>query len=64
MFVHTRSDPHDLIIPLTRIIRRLYSEQPVEPAATLDDIRAEVLNPDRLNTLVFSGLAGWRWLLP
>jgi putative ABC transport system permease protein len=58
LFVHTRSDPHALIIPLTRIIRGLSAEQPVEKAATLDDIRAEVLTPDRLNTLVFSGLAG------
>jgi putative ABC transport system permease protein len=58
LFVHTRSDPHALIIPLTRIIRGLSSEQPVEHAATLEDIRAEVLTPDRLNMLVFSGLAG------
>jgi len=58
LFVHTRSDPHALVIPLTRIIRGLSSEQPVEHAATLEDIRAEVLTPDRLNTLVFSGLAG------
>lgn len=58
LFVHTNSDPHALIIPLTQIIRRLSSEQPVERAATLEDIRTEVLTPDRLNTLVFSGLAG------
>ena len=58
LFVHTRSDPHALVIPLTRIIRGLSSEQPVEHAATLEDIRTEVLTPDRLNTLVFSGLAG------
>jgi len=30
----------------------------VERPATLDDIRAEVLAPDRLNTLVFGGFAG------
>ena len=29
------------------------AEQPVEKAATLEDIRAEVLTPDRLNTVVF-----------
>ncbi len=57
LFVHTRSDPHALVIPLTRIIRGLSAEQPIEHAATLEDIRAEVLTPDRLNTLVFSGLA-------
>jgi putative ABC transport system permease protein len=63
LFVHTRSDPHALIIPLTRIIRGLSAEQPVEKAATLEDIRAEVLTPDRLNTLVFSGLAGLALLI-
>jgi putative ABC transport system permease protein len=29
----------------------------VEHAATLEDIRAEVLTPDRLNTIVFGGFA-------
>src|SRR5258708_10296910 len=29
------------------------ADQPVEHAATLEDIRAEVLTPDRLNSLVF-----------
>jgi putative ABC transport system permease protein len=29
----------------------------VERAATLEDVRAEVLTPDRLNTLVFGGFA-------
>ena len=43
--------------PVTRIIRGLSSDQPVERAATLEDIRAEVLTPDRLNTLVFGGFA-------
>jgi putative ABC transport system permease protein len=32
-------------------------ETPVERAATLEDIRTEVLTPDRLNTLVFGGFA-------
>ena len=34
------------------------ADQPVEHAATLDDVRAEVLTPDRLNALVFGGFAG------
>ncbi len=33
-------------------------DQPVERAATLADVRAEVLSPDRLNALVFGGFAG------
>jgi len=32
-------------------------EQPVERAATLEDVRAEVLTPDRLNAMVFGGFA-------
>ena len=43
--------------PITRIIRELSADQPVERAATLDDVRAEVLAPDRLNALVFGGFA-------
>ena len=30
----------------------------MERAATLEDVRAEVLAPDRLNALVFGGFAG------
>jgi ABC-type antimicrobial peptide transport system permease subunit len=34
------------------------ADQPVEHAATLEDIRAEVLTPDRLNVVVFGVFAG------
>jgi putative ABC transport system permease protein len=57
LFVHTHSDPYALVTPITRIIRDLSVDQPVEKAATLDDVRAEVLTPDRLNALVFGGFA-------
>jgi putative ABC transport system permease protein len=57
LFVHTHSDPYSLVTPVTRIIRGMSADQPVERAATLEDIRAEVLAPDRLNTLVFGGFA-------
>jgi predicted permease len=53
VFVHTRVDPYPLVPQITRVVRELAAEQPVERAATLDDIRAEVLAPDRLNTAVF-----------
>jgi ABC-type antimicrobial peptide transport system permease subunit len=33
------------------------ADQIVERAATLEDVRAEVLTPDRLNALVFGGFA-------
>jgi ABC-type antimicrobial peptide transport system permease subunit len=57
LFVHTRTDPYALVVPITRIIRGMSAEQPVERAATLEDVRAEVLTPDRLNTVVFGGFA-------
>ena len=57
LFVHTRIDPYALVTPVTRIVRGLAVDQPVEHAATLEDIRAEVLTPDRLNSIVFGGFA-------
>jgi putative ABC transport system permease protein len=57
MFAHTHTDPYALVTPITRIIRDLSVNQPVEHAATLEDVRAEVLTPDRLNALVFGGFA-------
>jgi putative ABC transport system permease protein len=57
LFVHARTDPYALVTPITRIIRNLSAEQPVEQAATLEDIRGEVLAPDRLNALVFGVFA-------
>jgi putative ABC transport system permease protein len=57
LFVHTSANPYTLVTPVTRIIRDMSEDQPVERAATLEDVRAEVLTPDRLNTLVFGGFA-------
>jgi predicted permease len=57
LFVHAHTNPYALVSPITRIIRDQSADQPVEHAATLEDIRAEVLTPDRLNTLVFGGFA-------
>jgi predicted permease len=57
LFVHTRIDPYSLVTPVTRIVREMAVDQPVEHAATLEDIRAEVLTPDRLNSIVFGGFA-------
>ena len=58
LFVHAKMDPYALVPTITKIIRDLASDQPVERPATLDDIRAEVLTPNRVNALVFSGFAG------
>ncbi len=43
---------------ITRTIREIAPDQPVERAATLEEVRAERLSPDRVNALVFSGFAG------
>ena len=58
LFVRTRMEnPYALVPSITRIIRQMSADQPVERAATLEDVRAEVLTPDRLNALVFGGFA-------
>jgi putative ABC transport system permease protein len=57
LFVHTRMNPYALVTPITQIVRGMAVDQPVERAATLEDIRAEVLTPDRLNSIVFGGFA-------
>jgi hypothetical protein len=57
MFVHVSADPYALVPPITRIMRNMSADQPVEHAATLEDVRAEVLSPDRLNAVVFGTFA-------
>jgi predicted permease len=57
LFIHTGADPYALVTPVKNIIRDLSADQPVEHAATLEDVRAEVLTPDRLNSLVFGVFA-------
>jgi putative ABC transport system permease protein len=58
LFVRASGDPHALVRPITRVVQGLSVNQPVERAATLGDVRAEVLAPERLNAFVFSGFAG------
>jgi putative ABC transport system permease protein len=57
LFIHASANPYSLVTPVTSIIRNMSAEQPVEQAATLQDIRAEVLTPERLNSLVFGVFA-------
>jgi len=57
LFIHTGANPYALVPSVTRTIRDMSADQPVERAATLEDIRAEVLTPDRLNSLVFGVFA-------
>jgi len=58
LFIHTNANPYSLVTPVTKIIRQMAADEPVENAATLEDIRAKVLAPDRLNSLVFGVFAG------
>jgi predicted permease len=57
LFVRASGNPYALVSPITRSIRAMSADQPVERAATLEDVKAEVLTPDRLNSLVFGGFA-------
>jgi predicted permease len=58
LFVHTTADPYSLAPVIVRMIRSMSADQPVERAATLEDVRAEVLAPERLNAFVLTGFAG------
>jgi hypothetical protein len=58
LFVRTAGDPYALVPQVTRTIHELSPDQPVERGETLEDVRAEVLSPERLNAFVFSGFAG------
>ena len=57
LFVRASGDPYALVRPITRLIRGMAATQPVERAATLEDVRADVLAPERLNAFVVSGFA-------
>ena len=57
IFVHAAVDPYSLVQPISRLIREMSAEQPIERPAVLEDVKAEVLAPNRLNALVFGGFA-------
>ena len=57
LFVRTENDPYALVPAITRTVHEMAADQPVERANTLEDVRAEVLTPDRLNAIVFGGFA-------
>jgi putative ABC transport system permease protein len=57
LFVHTSGDPYTLVPSVTRVIREISPEQPVARPATLEDVRAQVLSPERVNAFVMSGFA-------
>ncbi len=57
LFIRAHQDPYALVPAITRTIHEMSADQPVEHASTLNDVRAEVLTPDRLNAIVFGGFA-------
>jgi ABC-type antimicrobial peptide transport system permease subunit len=57
LFVRAKSDPYLLVPAITRTIHEMSADQPVERASTLNDARAEILTPDKLNAVVFGGFA-------
>jgi hypothetical protein len=58
LFVRATGDPYTLVPAVTRVIREMSPEQPVARPATLEDVRSDVLSPDRLNAFVLAGFAG------
>jgi predicted permease len=63
LFVRAKNDPYALVPAITREIHEIAADQPVEHASTLDDIRAEVMTPERLNAVVFGGFASLALLI-
>jgi ABC-type antimicrobial peptide transport system permease subunit len=57
MFVETEDDPYALVEPVTRTIHELAPDQPVERAATLADVRAQILGRESRSAFVLSVFA-------
>jgi len=58
MFLHVDGDPYAVVPAMRRVVHAMSADQPVERVATLEDVRAEVLAPERLNAFVVAGFAG------
>jgi predicted permease len=63
LFVHASGDPYAVVPAITHVIRTISPNQPVERAATLDDVRRDALSRDRLNAFVLSGFASVAMLI-
>ncbi len=58
LFVRAAGDPRLLTSSVTQALRQVAANQAVERPNTLEEIRAEVLGPNRLQAFVFSALGG------
>ncbi len=56
--VSSVTDPYSLVPQIERLVAEMAPNQPVELAATLSDIRAQVLSPERVNSIVLGMFAG------
>ena len=63
LFVRAKNDPYTLVPTITHAVHEMASDQPVERPATLQDVRGEVLAPNRLNAIVFGGFAALALLI-
>ncbi len=58
LFVRAAADPYALVPVVTRTLHDLSADQAIERPATLEDVRTQVLTPQRLNAFVFSAFGG------
>ena len=58
LFVHASGDPYALVPSIARVVRSMSATQPFERAKTLEDVRTDVLAPQRINAFVSTGFAG------
>jgi len=58
LFVHTTGDPYAIVPLVERIVHEESADQPLENAATLEDVRTQMLTPRRVNAFVVTGFAG------
>jgi putative ABC transport system permease protein len=58
LFVQADGDPYAVVPAVRKVVHDMSAEQPLERAATLEDVRSAVLAPERLNAFVVAGFAG------
>jgi len=58
LFVRAASDARALVPAVTRTLHEISADQAVERPATLEDVRTQVLTPQRLTAFVFSAFGG------
>ena len=57
LLVRATKDPYALVPTITKTVRAAAATQPVEHSSTLEDVRTEVLENNRVNAIVFGGFA-------